>query len=431
MNCLTRVGWTVTKVYLNADLHVSRAPRSAECVAECINENDERDRPSQEEPLKDGSKISYQATRFLPVDMKDRLKSAFNRNSNSAAARDDEPAEDSDFTAIFNPSRSSHEQLKPPVLDRIHSVNSLARNPARQVAADVEEAEIIGEADSEPTDSTQSGHDEQLPGLGVTVGEPAPISLTSNASRPTIEAQSDTLKRGESVSNKSKSRFFGDFSSTESVRLKVEKRNEKRPEPVSAAFNVAAIARSESRTAELTILGAERGARPAFALETEPGDHPNGNNRIDEGVVLQTAASKPAHINLLEEYDAMEANEHESGNGAVVPGDSGTSAPTFAIERNSKFSGQLKFSGAITIEGQVDGELIAEKIVIHEGGIVHASVNGNTVVIGGMVKGDVCANHQLEILPTGVVDGSVTAPAIIVRRGARVEGLCAIGVPRP
>ena len=101
-----------------------------------------------------------------------------------------------------------------------------------------------------------------------------------------------------------------------------------------------------------------------------------------------------------------------------------------AIERNSKFSGQLKFAGAITIDGQVEGELIAERIVVHEGGVVNASIDGNTVVIAGTVKGDVSARGELEILASGVVDGSVTAPAITVRRGGRVEGRCSIGVPR-
>ena len=68
----------------------------------------------------------------------------------------------------------------------------------------------------------------------------------------------------------------------------------------------------------------------------------------------------------------MDANEHESGNGAAVHAD-GSVAAAIVIERNSKFSGQLKFAGAITIEGQVEGELIADRIVVHEGGVVNAS----------------------------------------------------------
>ena len=126
----------------------------------------------------------------------------------------------------------------------------------------------------------------------------------------------------------------------------------------------------------------------------------------------------------------MDAKAHESGNGAMGEANSGGSVAAIVIERNSKFSGQLKFSGAITIDGQVEGELVAERIVINEGGVVNASVDGSTVVIAGTVKGDIRAHDELEILPSGIVDGSVTAPAITVRRGGRVEGRCTIGVPQ-
>jgi cytoskeletal protein CcmA (bactofilin family) len=126
----------------------------------------------------------------------------------------------------------------------------------------------------------------------------------------------------------------------------------------------------------------------------------------------------------------MDAKGHESENGATDRTDGNGTVAAIAIERNSKFSGRLKFSGAIAIDGQVEGELVAERIVVHEGGVVNATVEGNTVVIAGTVKGDVYARNELEILPSGIVSGSVTAPAINVRRGGRIEGRCAIGVPR-
>ena len=247
--------------------------------------------------------------------------------------------------------------------------------------------------------------------------------------QPEIEASSDNSKQGEAVSQKSRSRFFGDFSSTESVRLKVEKRTEKRPEEMPGASGV--VQHAKLAPAEVTVLGAERGAVPVFALDNDSPKPPtNGHHAIVEGVAAESAGSEQAHINLLEEYDSMEAKEHESENGAAVQSDPGTSAAAIVIERNSKFSGQLKFGGTITIDGQVDGGLIADRIVVNEGGLVVASIDGNTVVIGGTVTGDISAHSDLEILASGVVDGSVTAPAITVRRGARVQGRCTIGVAR-
>jgi cytoskeletal protein CcmA (bactofilin family) len=387
--------------------------------------------------LKDGSKTNSQrAARFLPVDMKDRLKSAFNR---AGVAPENAPPEDGpDYTAIFNPNRAASAQTNPRLAGASMSGSQVADASAgvREAAQDIEEAEIVAESEGNPaaelsgfsailkSDKSRASDlktaQRQIEPPGGTTAHP------DHSRQPEVDAPSDNSKNEGAVSQKSKSRFFGDFSSTESVRLKVEKRNEKRPEVIPMA--------SAASPAEVSVLGAERGAAAVFALENDPPElaklPTNGNHAIAAGVAAEPARSEQAHINLLEEYDSMDANEHESGNGAAAATVGEVDAAAIVIERNSKFSGQLKFAGAITIEGQVDGGLIAERIVVREGGVVNASIDGNTVTIAGTVKGDVSARGELEILASGVVDGSVTAPAITVRRGGRVEGLCSIGVPR-
>jgi cytoskeletal protein CcmA (bactofilin family) len=407
--------------------------------------------------LKDGSKtISARATRFLPVDMKDRLKSAFNRNYSTSTPENAPDADALDYRAIFNANRSAASQKNPhgagSIVDGPANQTLLAEppssadagNPARQIAPDIEEMEIVVERNHEAAASPvleavlhKTPNPEQT-GSAVKAEQLMPVlkqaakspSKQDSSPQPELEAKYGNSENGEAVAQKSKSRFFGDFASTESVRLKIEKRSEKRPEAVLMSSNGMQRAQADSGPALVTILGAERGAVPVFALDAETLEQPtNGYHATIEGVAAAPAASEQAHINLLEEYDSMDAKGHESGNGAMAAIDGNSGAAAIAIERNSKFSGQLKFSGAVTIDGQVEGSLVAERIVVHEGGVVNATVEGNTVVIAGTVKGDVCAHSELEILPSGIVDGSVTAPAITVHRGGRVEGLCAIGVP--
>jgi cytoskeletal protein CcmA (bactofilin family) len=439
--------------------------------------------------LKDGNKtISERATRFLPVDMKDRLKSAFNRNAASTAPENAASEEVPDFAAVFNANRTAAAQAKPRFSGPQVNVSQLGdgpasgalRNSGQQVAQDIEEAEIVAESNAEPgamvkwesaalktrkapaflevpaPSAMLTGNDLDYSALlksdkfKPVKGKPPRMLEQSNAAAkagasksapnddsgpdPASEPVTDSLQNGEAVSQKSKSRFFGDFSSTESVRLKVEKRNEKRPEVAPMSPSGAPLAQPDRAPEEVTVLGAERGTVPVFALDDEPPKPPTNGYRlmtaITEVVAAEPAHSEQAHINLLEEYDSMDAKEYESENGAASQTDPTTTAAAIAIERNSKFSGQLKFAGAITIDGQVEGELIAERIVVNEGGLVMASMSATTVVIAGTVKGDIRAHGELEILPSGIVDGSVTAPAITVRRGARVEGRCTIGVPR-
>ena len=100
---------------------------------------------------------------------------------------------------------------------------------------------------------------------------------------------------------------------------------------------------------------------------------------------------------------------------------------TIDITRESHFSGQLKFSGTLIIEGEVEGELEATRIVIREGGTASARILGDSITISGKVNGDVIARRNLEMTSTGKLHGDVTAPEMKLHPGATVKGRCSIG----
>ena len=213
--------------------------------------------------MKDGSKtISQRATRFLPVDMKDRLKSAFNR---AGAAAENEPAEDGpDYTAIFNPNRAAAAQTNPRVagasINGGQLADASARNTTRHATQDIEEAEIIAESDGKrPAELSEFSAILKSDKSKAADIKPArrqiepPSDATAHQDyslQPEVDAPSDNSKNEGAVSQKSKSRFFGDFSSTESVRLKVEKRNEKRPEDCTDAVECCRRATASARRSD-------------------------------------------------------------------------------------------------------------------------------------------------------------------------------------
>jgi cytoskeletal protein CcmA (bactofilin family) len=453
----------------------------------------------EEEPLKDVTKIiSERATRFLPVDMKDRLKSAFNRNPANTPPTDAHAEEVPDYSAIFNANKVPGSQNRPrfdgPLVAGPDDQAQLAeppssvtmRNPARQIAHDIEEAEIVAERHDEPAASPgweaaslktrkveadgEASQEAKTPEIDNDVpdysaifksNKSATVELKAGERKPLFSAEvkpvfkeeakqvfnedsrlqpspeaksGNNSKHEEVVARKHRSRFFGDFNSTESVRLKVDKRTEERPaaEPIASSSDqrTPQPGQSEPKPAEVKARSAEEHVAAGFAYEAKPLEQSNDAYRgVTEAGAPRPAISEQANINLQKENASMDAKGPESENGATVQTDGNSGVAAIAIERNSKFSGQLKFPGVIAIDGQVEGELVAERIVVHEGGVVNATVEGNTVVIAGTVKGDIYARNELEILPSGVVHGSVTAPAINVRRGGRVEGRCAIGVP--
>jgi cytoskeletal protein CcmA (bactofilin family) len=439
--------------------------------------------------------ISERATRFLAVDMKDRLKSAFNRGSGGNAPESEAPRVDDtpDYSSIFA-HRAQAAQKKPPAPAPANQpllaeppTSVTMRNPARQIAHDIEEAQIVAGPGEEaagspvweavslktrkaevapevrraaaPEIATETQPRVDIAGVGkpsTVVSKPTTTSALDPAAvaKPVAEAKPivredikpsmqeagapavevTSSKREDPVAPKSKFRFFND--SAESVRLKVEKRPEERPAAEPAATATAQPAAAQPARPEPKPVEVKAQSVPApsagIVRTPEPVEQSKSVDKAPtQAAAVAPAASEQPNFKPQKENASMDAKGQEIDNGAAAKADGNGTGAAIAIERNSKFSGQLKFSGAIAIDGQVEGELVAERIVVHEGGVVNATIEGNTVVIAGNVKGDVYARNELEILPSGVVHGSVTSPAINVRRGGRVEGRCAIGVPRP
>ena len=66
--------------------------------------------------------------------------------------------------------------------------------------------------------------------------------------------------------------------------------------------------------------------------------------------------------------------------------------------------GKLLFEGPARIDGQVDGEISANDVlVIGESAVVTAKLNAVSVVIAGRFSGDIIAGKRVEIRPTAKV----------------------------
>jgi len=97
------------------------------------------------------------------------------------------------------------------------------------------------------------------------------------------------------------------------------------------------------------------------------------------------------------------------------------------IARNTAIEGTVKFTGALTIEGKVIGDIVSESdkdsvVRITSDGRVSGDVRSRDVIINGHVKGDVYASGQLVFASDAVVDGNVYYKLIEIEKGARIKG---------
>ena len=97
------------------------------------------------------------------------------------------------------------------------------------------------------------------------------------------------------------------------------------------------------------------------------------------------------------------------------------------IARNTSIEGTVKFTGILTIEGSVSGDIYAEKdkdsvVRITQNGKVTGEVRSPDVIINGHVTGDVHASGQLVLASDAIVDGNVHYNLIEMEKGAQING---------
>jgi cytoskeletal protein CcmA (bactofilin family) len=103
---------------------------------------------------------------------------------------------------------------------------------------------------------------------------------------------------------------------------------------------------------------------------------------------------------------------------AGLPGDLGG-----YLGPGTKINGKLHFDGPATIEGEVEGEIIAQaNVTIGQQATVKGKISAASILVHGKVLADVQADKKLEIQPPGSVLGDVAAQSLVIGDGALLEG---------
>jgi len=91
------------------------------------------------------------------------------------------------------------------------------------------------------------------------------------------------------------------------------------------------------------------------------------------------------------------------------------------------FQGTLNVQGSLRVDGTLEGSVDnARQVIIGEAGKIKGDVTANTVVCGGEIEGNICA-EMLEVLGKASIKGDVRSNKMIVEEGGRIDGLCKIG----
>jgi cytoskeletal protein CcmA (bactofilin family) len=102
----------------------------------------------------------------------------------------------------------------------------------------------------------------------------------------------------------------------------------------------------------------------------------------------------------------------------ILPADLGA-----YLGAGTKINGKLHFDGPATIDGEVEGEIIAQaNITIGQQATVKGKISAASIVVQGKVLADVQTEKKLEIQPPGSIVGDISTQSLVIGDGAILEG---------
>ncbi|HEX7786516.1 MAG TPA: polymer-forming cytoskeletal protein [Methylomirabilota bacterium] len=94
-----------------------------------------------------------------------------------------------------------------------------------------------------------------------------------------------------------------------------------------------------------------------------------------------------------------------------------------AVGAHIAFRGEVSGEGDFHIAGRFEGDInVTGRVLVGEGADVDANINARAIVVGGTVRGNLSASTRVEILPTGVLTGTLRTGSFSAADGAAVKG---------
>ena len=95
------------------------------------------------------------------------------------------------------------------------------------------------------------------------------------------------------------------------------------------------------------------------------------------------------------------------------------------IGKGSAISGDLKVNGFIRIDGDIDGSLETDgNVIVGENARIRGDLTAKSVIIGGIIKGNIKANESVKILAEAAVIGDIISRKVQVDGSAIIHGHC-------
>jgi cytoskeletal protein CcmA (bactofilin family) len=99
-----------------------------------------------------------------------------------------------------------------------------------------------------------------------------------------------------------------------------------------------------------------------------------------------------------------------------------------SIGEDSVFEGRFAIRGNLRIDGRFEGSsLLIDQLHVGPTGRIKSDIVATSVVVEGVVLGNITAERRILLLSTARVLGELRTPELIIQDGVILEGKCSIG----
>lgn len=100
-----------------------------------------------------------------------------------------------------------------------------------------------------------------------------------------------------------------------------------------------------------------------------------------------------------------------------------SSASKNVLSSDVEIEGKLKFSGELTLEGKLEGEVQSDGVLIlGDSAQVNGNVHAGSVVLRGKVNGNIDAKDKIEIKAKAELFGDIRSAKLVIEEGVTFVG---------
>jgi cytoskeletal protein CcmA (bactofilin family) len=96
--------------------------------------------------------------------------------------------------------------------------------------------------------------------------------------------------------------------------------------------------------------------------------------------------------------------------------------------KDSLLKGIMNSEGIFRLDGKVEGEIYHRgTLIVGETAIIKGKVEATTLILNGILEGEVTAKERMEIHARGKLYGTILTPIFVIQEGGIFEGNCKMG----